>query len=186
MTLPRGFKAEAERIALRLRSEVGVGLTEPLDIALVAKAVGADVVAADQLVSMERLHEIERLQAFAFSACTFDIRGRAVVVFNPLRRPERQASDIAHELSHLILNHELSQIEYLDGAPFRTCLPDQEEQATALGGTILLPRPALLAAAKRSLSLDELATEMGVTVEMARFRWNTTGVARQIKNSRRP
>jgi Zn-dependent peptidase ImmA (M78 family) len=184
VTLPRGFKAEAERIALRLRSEAGVGPTERLDITQIATNVGAEVIAADELISLDRLAELERLQTFAFSACTFEVHGKPVIVFNPLRRPERQASDIAHELAHVILEHDLSQIEYLDGVPFRTCLPDQEEQATAFGGTLLLPRSLLLGAAKRGTPLDELAIEMGVTVEMARYRWNTTGIARQVANRR--
>jgi Zn-dependent peptidase ImmA (M78 family) len=58
------------------------------------------------------------------------------------------------------------------GVPFRTCLPDQEEEATALGGTLLLPRPLLLRAARNGWDVDEVARRYGVTVEMARFRMN--------------
>jgi Zn-dependent peptidase ImmA (M78 family) len=69
--------------------------------------------------------------------------------------------------------------------PFRTCLPDQEEEATNLGGALLLPRPLLLEAARQGLGVKEIAEQYGVTPEMARFRFNRTGVARQASGSGR-
>ena len=68
--------------------------------------------------------------------------------------------------------------------PFRTCRADQEEEATTLGGTLLLPRKMLLGAASRGMSAQDVATEYGVTLEMARFRLNTTGVPRQVERAR--
>ncbi|MEV4539812.1 ImmA/IrrE family metallo-endopeptidase [Asanoa sp. NPDC049518] len=104
-----------------------------------------------------------------------------VIVTNPLRAVGRIASDLAHEISHLILEHELSEIAEFDGIPFRTCRPDEEEQATALGGTLLLPRPLLIRAAARGMGSEEIAQHYSVTIEMARYRYNATGVARQIR-----
>ena len=66
--------------------------------------------------------------------------------------------------------------------PFRTCRPDEEEQATAFGGTIMLPRPLLYAAASRGHGPAEIAAANEVTIEMARYRYNTTGVAKQVKH----
>lgn len=185
MTLRRGFKAEAERTAAKIRSDLGLESHHAVDIKQAAEVLGVRVVSASTLVDIERLEEIEAIQAFAFSACTFDIRGSNVIVFNPLRSAERSASDIAHEVSHLLLEHELTEIQFFDGVPFRTCQAEQEEEATALGGTILLPRPLLLSAARSGSSVEALAQRNGVTIEMARFRWNTTGVARQVKASRK-
>ena len=179
MALPRGFKAEAERTALRLRAEAGLGRSAPLRLSSVAKSLGVRIVSADKLVPIEQLQEIERIQAYSFSACTFEINGRHIVVSNPIRTRPRRRSDIAHELAHILLEHDLTEIQYLDGAPFRTCRPDQEEQATALGGTLLLPRSAMLKEAQRGSTVDQVARKFGVTKQMAQFRWNTTGVARQ-------
>jgi Zn-dependent peptidase ImmA (M78 family) len=184
MTLPRGFKAEAERKSAVIRGQLGLRDFEPVDLFKVATLLDARIVSADKLVSIERLHEIESLQAFAFSACTFEIRAKPVVVFNPLRTTGRRSSDIAHELSHLILKHDLSEIEYLGDIAFRTCRSDQEEQATSLGATLLLPRPLLAYAARRKMTIEEIADEFQVTVEMARFRWNSTGIERQTAFAR--
>jgi Zn-dependent peptidase ImmA (M78 family) len=181
VTLPRGFKASAERQALQLRSELGLAPTDRLDIQRLADHLHVQIVSAERLVDVARLEELERLQAFAFSAVTFEIKGRPYVVTNPLRTDGRRSSDVAHELSHLLLQHELSEVGELDGIPFRTCRPDEEEQATALGGTLMLPRPLLLAAASHGLDPEQIAEKCTVTVEMARFRYNATGVAKQVR-----
>jgi Zn-dependent peptidase ImmA (M78 family) len=181
LTLRRGFPAQAERQAADIRRELGLDLADPVDLTIVAKDLGVRVVPADELIAIERLHELERIQAFAFSACTFDIDGTKVIVFNPLRGAGRRNSDIAHELAHLLAGHELSEIRVVAGVPFRTCRPEQEEEATSLAGTLLLPRPLLLRAARQRLDVSEIAECYGVTVEMARFRFNTTGVAKQAR-----
>ncbi|MEY9858500.1 Zn-dependent peptidase ImmA (M78 family) [Catenulispora sp. GAS73] len=185
MTLPRGFKAKAEREALRLRNELGLRDTDALKVEALAEHLGVKVVSADRLIDRTRLEDLERVQAYAFSAATFQINNQSYVVTNPLRAPERQTSDVAHELSHIMLGHDLTEVREVNGMPFRTCRPDEEEQATAFGGTILLPRTLLLDAARRKLNPEQIAAQYGVTDEMARFRYNTTGVAKQqVRGSR--
>jgi Zn-dependent peptidase ImmA (M78 family) len=181
VTLRRGFKAEAERRAVRLREQLGLGPADRIEVTDIAEHLDVKVVSADRLVERARLEELERIQSFAFSAATFEIGGRNIIVTNPIRTPGRLASDVAHEVSHILLEHHLSEIREVDGLPFRTCKPDEEEQATALGGTLLLPRPLLVQAARNSLGPEEIAATYGVTVEMARYRFNTTGVAKQVR-----
>jgi len=135
VTLRRGFKAEAEREAARVRKELGMASHDRLDPRDLATHLG---------------------------------------------NPGRQNSDIAHELAHVMLSHDLSEIREVDGMPFRTCNPEEEEEATAFGGTLLLPRPLLLSTARRRATADQIAQQYEVTVEMARFRYNTTGVAKQV------
>ena len=120
----------------------------------------------------------------AFSACTFGVDGDAVIVFNPLRSAPRRQSDLAHELSHVVLEHELSEIREVAGVPFRTCRSDQEEEATTLGGALLVPRPLLLKVISRGMGADDIAREYAVTPEMVRIRVNMTGAARQIDRAR--
>lgn len=181
MTLPRGFKTSAEKEAVRLRGRLGVGVASPLDLTALADLLDVTVVSADRLIDMTRLEELEALQAFSLSAATFQVDDRHFIVTNPLRTAGRLASDVAHELAHLLLDHQLTEIQEIDGVPFRTCRPDEEEQATALGGTLLLPRPLLLAEASKGHGPAEIADTYGVTLEMARFRYNSTGVAKQVQ-----
>jgi Zn-dependent peptidase ImmA (M78 family) len=183
VTLRRGFLAEAEREAKQVRADLGLRPAEPVDVYQVAKHLGVRVIAADELIDAARLQDLERLQAFAFSACTFDIDGIKVIVVNPLRTPARRASDIAHELAHLLLDHQLDEIRIVADVPFRTCRPDQEEEATNLGGALLLPRPLLLSAVRRGLDEQSIAAQYDVSTEMARFRLNRTGVRRQLRST---
>lgn len=181
MSLPRRFKAHAEREAVRLRKEMGLPSSSPVDVTQFAEHLQMKVVSADKLVDIERLHELERIQAFAFSAATYEIEGSFFIVSNPVRGSGRLTSDIAHEVAHRVLDHPLSEVREIEGIPFRTCKPDEEEQATAFGGTLLLPRPLLTAAAYKGWGPDEIAERYKVTPDMARYRYNSTGVARQIK-----
>ncbi|TDD87340.1 ImmA/IrrE family metallo-endopeptidase [Actinomadura darangshiensis] len=181
MTLPRGFKASAEREAVQLRRELGLSPADRLNIQELAANLDVKVVDAGTLIDVGRLEEIERIQAFAFSAATFAVNDKNYVVTNPVRTDPRRNSDIAHELSHLILKHELTEIREVDGVPFRTCQPQEEEQATAFGGTLMLPRPLLLAAASKGMGPQQIANTYEVTLEMARFRYNSTGVEKQVR-----
>jgi Zn-dependent peptidase ImmA (M78 family) len=185
VTLRRGFKAHAEREALRIRAELGLAQNDRLDPRELASHLKVPIVDAADLVGLEPLEELERLQAYAFSAATFKIDDRAIIVVSPLRSEGRQNSDIAHEISHIMLNHQLSEIRQLDGLAFRTCRPDEEEEATSFGATLLLPRPLLLSAARRRASIEDIADQYAVTTDMARFRFNTSGVAKQAARGAR-
>jgi len=180
MTLPRGFKANAERVAVQVRGELCVDLEAPLDIYAVAPIVGAIIVKGEDLIGRDPFEELESHQVGVFSAATFDIDDRHIIVTNPLASEARRRSDVAHEIGHLFLKHELTEIREVGGVPFRTCRPDEEEQATTFGGTLLLPRPTLLGAVRRGItSPEELANIHNVSQQMARFRLYSTGVLKQ-------
>jgi Zn-dependent peptidase ImmA (M78 family) len=181
VTLPRGFRADAERKAISLRKDLGLKPNDPINIMILADNLNVKVLSAEKLVDKDKLEELERIQSFSFSAATFEVDHRHFIVTNPLRSPGRLSSDVAHELAHILLKHELNEVRELDGVSFRTCRPDEEEQATSYGATLLLPRPVLMAAAHRGMTPQDIATEHNVTVEMARFRFNSSGVAKQVK-----
>jgi len=185
----RGFKTEAERLAAQVRTEMGLGPYKPLDINALVRHVGAQLRAADELTSLTRLKELEALQPGAFSACTFDLGTRKVIVCNPLATDERRRSDVSHEASHLLLDHKVREVEQLGGLSFFTCDPDEEQEANWLAGCLLLPRPLLLREAYTGTSAETIAANYKVSQHMARFRLNTSGVllqARRAQKNRNP
>jgi Zn-dependent peptidase ImmA (M78 family) len=101
-------------------------------------------------------------------------------VVNPLNTAGRQQSDAMHELSHILLRHETRELERIGDLVFFTCDPDQEEQADHLGATLLLPRPLLVAAHARGMTVLRIAETYGVSEQLARWRVNSTGVAVQV------
>lgn len=186
MTLRRGFKADAERKAIQLRTELGLAQTAPIDLHDLAAHLDVKVVSGEDLIGREPFEELETMQVGVFSAATFDIAGRQIIVTNPIATERRRRSDIAHELGHIILEHSLTEIREVAGLPFRSCVPEQEEEATSLGSTILLPRTLLVAAARTGFDNPEkLAAAQNVSVEMARFRLHSTGVLTQLASGRR-
>lgn len=182
----RGFKAEAERLAAELRDEMGLAEDAPVLPARMAAHMGVELVAADSLVDRSRLEELQQIQDDAFSAATFQLPdGRTVVVTNPLNGPARTNSDIAHELAHLLLEHELGQVERVGDVDFFTCDAEQEEEANWLAGCLLLPRSLVLRAAWKEWDPERIATEHQVSVAMARFRLNASGVLIQVARARK-
>lgn len=154
----RGFKSEAERLAERTRTQMGLRPHDRLDIRDLARYLDVDVIPADQLVDRGRLEELERLQPGAFSAATFHLPdGRTVAVCNPCNDPPRTNSDIAHELAHILLDHDVREIQQLAGHTFLTCNPEQEEEANWLAGCLLLPRELLVLSLKRGLDAAAIA-----------------------------
>ena len=180
MALRRGFKSEAERIARRVRTEMGIGAAEPIAPEILAKLLGIEVRAGNELIPRERFTELEDIQPGSFSACTLNPSvDRLVVVYNPLSSTSRQRSDIAHELAHVLLDHDLSRVERIGDVTFLSCDPTQEEEAGWLSGCLLLPRPLLLAEVRRGSEAKDIAAKCGVSERMAQYRLDVTGVVRQ-------
>jgi Zn-dependent peptidase ImmA (M78 family) len=176
----RGFKAEAERRAEQVRTEMGKRPSDPLDATDLAKHVGATVRRADELTSPEKLETLEEIQPGAFSACTFTIADRHVIVYNPIASVGRTQSDIAHEVSHIMLDHDMKSVETIGGLTFFTCDAEEEQEANWLAGCLLLPRRLLYMAARRGMNGADIAEAYNVSEQMASFRLRTTGVLRQL------
>lgn len=164
---------------------MGLRAADPLDVMSLAKQAGATARSADELTSRAKLELLEELQPGAFSACTFSFPNQHIIVYNPLNNPGRRNSDVAHEVAHLLLGHELKQVQQLGGLTFFSCDPEEEEEANWLAGCLLLPRSLLLAAARRGSDAHAIAEEFGVSDAMASFRLRTTGVLKQVQTARR-
>lgn len=177
----RGFKAEAERLSDEIRDDLGLKKTDPLPLDRAAASLGAELRSAADLVDTSRLVEIDTLQPGAFSACTFNIGDRHVIVWNPLASPGRRTSDIAHELSHLLLKHAVKDVHTIGELTFFGCDPDEEQEANWLAGCLLLPRQLLVETLRAGATAADLADRYEVSLQMANYRIRATGVMRQAK-----
>ena len=177
----RGFKAEAERLSEKVRTDLGLKTTEELPLERLAESLDSDLRSAADIIDINRLVEIEDLQPGAFSACTFDIGQRHVIVWSPLASPGRRTSDIAHELSHLLLKHAVKEVQKVGDLTFFGCDPDEEQEANWLAGCLLLPRRLLVSTLKSGATAADLAEQYSVSLQMANFRIRATGVMRQVQ-----
>jgi Zn-dependent peptidase ImmA (M78 family) len=176
-----GFKAEAEHIAQHVRAELALGLLDPLDCFALAEAWGIPVVSLGELrENGAKDRSVGHLLSdeAGFSATTVVFGTKRLIVYNPQQPSGRNASSLAHELSHLILEHEAAPAigvggcRHWDGA--------QEAEADWLGATMLVPRDSALEWMLQNGDLDEGARNFGVSVELFRWRVNHTGVVRQL------
>jgi Zn-dependent peptidase ImmA (M78 family) len=62
--------------------------------------------------------------------------------------------------------------------------PTHEEEANCLAATLLLPREALLHAARQRMTDAAMAKHFGVSGALLRMRRNLTGIDRQLASAR--
>ncbi|MEV2240141.1 ImmA/IrrE family metallo-endopeptidase [Micromonospora sp. NPDC049891] len=121
------------------------------------------------------------MQPGAFSACTFEISDRRIIVWNPLSSSARRSSDIAHELGHILLKHQVQNVHVVGEMTFFGCDPEEEQEANWLAGCLLLPRQLLLTHVRRGMSAEDIAEEFLVSVPMVNYRLRVTGTLQQIR-----
>ena len=180
--LRRGFKAEAERISLRIRGELGLTAHDRLDCELLAAHLEIPVLGLEGLVeSGASPKSVARLasQEARFSALTLCVGARRLIVYNPAESPGRHANSLAHELSHVLLDHPTEPP--LDGAGCRRWNGAVEEEADCLAGTLLVPRDGAVWWLGNGRSLPAGATHFGVSERLFTWRANHTGVIRQLR-----
>jgi Zn-dependent peptidase ImmA (M78 family) len=186
--LERGFKAWAERTSLSFRRELGVPPHGSVDPFALAKYLDARLLTPNEVpnVPADVLQQLLHQDPGGWSAASLIVDGRALIIYNPKHSKGRTASDIAHELAHLILDHKPGTvIMSQDGSMvMRSYDRKQEEEANWLGWCILLPREALLWASRMRLSVSKIAEVYGVSETLVTFRMGVTGVGSRFRGRR--
>lgn len=184
--LVRGFKSLAERLALEVRSELGLNAFDRLDPYALAEHLGIPVIALGDLAeSGARKASLDHFLGSAsdqLSALTICHGSRRLIVENPRHSFGRRSSSVAHELSHVLLEHEPGPA--LGDGGCRRWSQKDEDEADWLAGTLLVPRPAALRFARLSTPVAVAANNMGVSVALMEWRLNHTGARAQVQRER--
>lgn len=168
----RGFKAEAERLALSVRTGMDLTPTCRLDPVALAALHQADVVPLSALIGVSEDHRKQLMESdtAAFSGAVVFREDRKLVVVNDAHTPERQANTISHEIAHLLLEHPPGPAF---GEFSRTLTKEIEQEADWLAGCLLVPGVGI--AATMELCGDDLglaASQYAVSLELMRWRHN--------------
>jgi IrrE N-terminal-like domain len=181
----QGFVTEAEELARSVRAELGLEVDDRLDCDELAAAWGVLVVALDDLDEVgakpSSIHRLTVAEPSSFSAGTVISGATRLVVVNPVHPPARRANSLAHELAHLLLEHEPGPAIGPGGC--RVWDRTMEEEADRLAGILLVPRAAALECARVGLPLKVGATRFGVSVSLMRQRIHQSGAARQARTT---
>ena len=179
MKYRRGFKTEAERIALDVRAELGLSATNALDVLAVAERWGVSVIPmsalADRRGTSTFLKVFRTKEQDSFSAVTIFSGSARLIVHNDSHHPYRQSSNIAHELSHCILEHQPTYLREEESG-CRDWNATYEAEADWLGATLLIPREGGLYFVKRGWGIREIAEHFRVSEPLTRWRIYQTGV----------
>jgi hypothetical protein len=187
--LRRGFKTWCENAARGYRRELGLEPFAPLDPRLLASRLGVKIWAPRDVpgVAPAALRQLSKVDPSSWSAVTICVADKRLVVVNDHDSPERQNNSLAHELSHIVLEHRAAQVFVSPKGQMLLSEYDrlQEQEANCLSGTLLVPRDALLSFLARGYDHARMAAHFVVTRDLLQMRINLTGVDKQLANRRR-
>ena len=174
MSVPRGFKADADRIAIGLRHQMGLPDEAPIDLNALAAKLGFPIVPISTFadVSPEQVAQLVEGDTGAFSASLIQLNPGSIILVNDGHKFRRRNSNIAHEIAHALLAHAPQTFDHLGGRSFNK---DIEDEANCLAGHILIPNAAAMKIVRSGCTEDAACNRYGVSLEMLRYRLNTSG-----------
>ncbi len=179
----RGFKTWCERAAIDARKQNGLKSIDPFDLKILAGTLGAKIIYPENIKGLDSnaLKILVQKDPESWSALTIKIKGAVIIILNSAHSSARQMSDLAHELSHLLIGHTPSQVKVSpNGLLLTTYDKQQEDEATWLAGCLLLPREACLHIYRKRMDSRVSTEQYGISKAMLLFRLRVTGTDRQI------
>lgn len=184
MSLRRGFKASANRIALRLRRSFDLRPHDPIDLRAIADRLKIPVVKLSSFRDgcMDAVNQLFVVDQAAFSAATVPLHaGRRVIIYNDSHDRGRQNNSIAHEISHILLGHPPTLP--IDPSGKRLIDREIEEEANWLGPTILVSNEAALHIVRVRMSTEVACELYGVSPQLLQMRRNASGAVIRAQRS---
>lgn len=180
-----GFKAEASRFACELRAEMEVPLKAPLCPWKLAEHLYVPIINLTTLPDCEQRQYLsvgKGRNEFSATVCYDGIK--AFVLNNDTHEPKRQASNIAHELAHVLLGH--PPTAPFDEAGKRDFILEIEREAEWLGPALLVSDEAAMHAYRLiktgQYSIAGLSDEWNVTRDVIQMRMNVVGASKRFGN----
>lgn len=187
----RGFKAWCETASTKYRGALGLRQEQQLAPEDLADYLGVVVWRPEDIPGLPET-ALERLTVgdpSSWSAVTLQVGDSRLIIVNSAHALTRRRSSLAHELAHLILDHEPGRI---DIAPKGQLLlssfefgREQEEEADWLAGSLLVPREGLFLKYQLIQDSRSLAAHFGVSVSMVNWRLRMTAVDKQAMRAQK-
>lgn len=185
----RGFKTWCENVAAQQRRELGVQPVDPLDTFSLAKKLGFLAWTPEQIPDFDSASLTRLLvdDPNSWSAVTLTGGGQELIILNSSHSGGRPASNLAHELSHVLLAHQPARIDVSEDGLLMLTTYDRKQEAEAkwLAGCLLLPRAALVRIRAAKMAEAVAASSYGVSLDMLKYRLNVTGVDYQFGKGKR-
>jgi hypothetical protein len=161
-------------MAVDVRADLGLGACDPLDPLAVCDHFGIDVVPLTSLgPKVAHFTDVERS---AFSAVTVPCGMRRAVVHNDRHHPDRQRSNIMHELAHAFLGHKPCSAFNCDGE--RHYDGGIEAEASFLAGALLITNEGAWHIVRAGLQ-NAARRIYGVSQQMLDYRLRVSGAMKR-------
>jgi hypothetical protein len=167
-----GFKANAERLAEKFRADLLISKFDPLDAFQLAAHLSVPIKTVNEFsawISDEQLSVLTDTSKFS-AMWMPNSDGEKIILHNDRHSEKRQQSNLMHELSHIILNHEIpeeiARLCFLYGLSYYNT--EQEQEAKYLGATMLETVSRAAAhdphVVEMWMAVDQKITRVGVLV----------------------
>ncbi|GAB3990390.1 hypothetical protein GCM10028807_17450 [Spirosoma daeguense] len=179
-SLTSQFKAEAEKIAGKMREAMGLPKHSPLCAFKLAEHLGIKV---QSIYDCGFKNCGERYSDWS-AMLIYTKAGKPLIIHNKTHSLPRQQSDIMHEISHDYYGHPLSEnsLGLLVPTVMLTVNPQHEEEASYLGATLQLPQKALSwAILQEKMPLQTIAKKFVASTQMVQYRVNIMGLSKELK-----
>ena len=185
--MKRGFKSNAEDIAMEIRAELNLDTNDGLDVLKLAEYLAIPIFTITQITRLvprnSFAHYFSAVDTDSFSAVTVFHGYKRFIVHNENHHPNRQASNLAHEISHSLLEHSPTPIAGRDGRRYWN--GEVEEEANWLGAALLVPRAGALKMVKANRTLAQIAVHFGVSESLCQWRIRQSGIDKQVERWRK-
>lgn len=180
MSLPHGFKACADRIAVGLRRQMSLPDSAPIDLDALTAKLGVSIIPISRFADVCPKHvaQLVEVDTDAFSASLLQLNPGRIILVNDKHSLRRRKSNIAHEVAHALLAHPAQPFEHLGGRNFNK---DIEDEANCLAGHILITNAAAEKILWSNYTEHDACKCYGVSMEMLRYRVNTSGARKRYE-----
>ncbi|MBI1183588.1 ImmA/IrrE family metallo-endopeptidase [bacterium] len=179
----RGFKTKCDSICSQIRNALRIDDYAALPEYALANHLGLKIFKPSDLLAFgfrkKHLNVLCNANSRDFSAVAIKAKSCVLITFNEAHSPARIKSSLVHEMAHIICDHDFTQFDA--DTSLREFPKDEEEEADWLAGCLLIPRNGIIWAGRKGMNLDDLANHYEVSVQMARWRVNKTGVKNQLR-----
>lgn len=116
-----------------------------------------------------------------FHAATVPVDNGVAIIHNDRAPVTRQRSNLAHELGHVLLEHDFFPINTEDGFERDSAV---EREADWFGFALLITTEAALAIARIGIDVQDAADMLGISVQAMRYRLDVSGASIRARRER--
>lgn len=182
----RGFKTWAEKTASNYRSKLDLHEIDPLCAWSLAKHLKIQVWFPDEIpgIPPNVVNVLSNERKSSWSAATLANVETPLIILNSSHSKGRQSNDLMHELSHVILDHKPTRVDFFKSGFFliNSYNAEIEEEADILARTLLLPRAALFSIKSKRMSQEEATKKYNVSKELLNMCLNLSGINKQFQH----